>query len=256
MKLEVKDLCVEISSKKIVQDVSLNLKKGEFVGIVGPNGSGKSTILKSIYRAIKPEKGSIFINNVEISKLSIKSTAKELAVVSQFNENNFDFKVEDMVMMGRAPHKSTFEFDTSKDYEIVYECLKKVSMESYGDRNFSTLSGGEKQRVVLARALAQDVDFLILDEPTNHLDIKYQIQILDLVKSLNISVISALHDLNLAAAYCDKIYMVNSGEIVSSGISKDVLTEDNIKHVFEVDCEVSIHPKTNRLNIVYFSGGI
>ncbi|SFA84291.1 ABC transporter ATP-binding protein [Clostridium frigidicarnis] len=256
MKLEVKDLCVEISSKKIVQDVSLNLKKGEFVGIVGPNGSGKSTILKSIYRAIKPKKGSIFINNVDISKISIKSTAKELAVVSQFNENNFDFKVEDMVMMGRAPHKSTFEFDTSKDYEIVYECLKKVSMESYGDRNFSTLSGGEKQRVVLARALAQDVDFLILDEPTNHLDIKYQIQILDLVKSLNISVISALHDLNLAAAYCDKIYMVNSGEIVSSGISKDVLTEDNIKHVFEVDCEVSIHPKTNRLNIVYFSGGI
>lgn len=256
MKLEVKDLCVEISSKKIVQDVSLNLKKGEFVGIVGPNGSGKSTILKSIYRAIKPKKGSIFINNVDISKLSIKSTAKELAVVSQFNENNFDFKVEDMVMMGRAPHKSTFEFDTSKDYEIVYECLKKVSMESYGDRNFSTLSGGEKQRVVLARALAQDVDFLILDEPTNHLDIKYQIQILDLVKSLNISVISALHDLNLAAAYCDKIYMVNSGEIVSSGISKDVLTEDNIKHVFEVDCEVSIHSKTNRLNIVYFSGGI
>lgn len=256
MKLEVKDLCVEISSKKIVQDVSLNLKKSEFVGIVGPNGSGKSTILKSIYRAIKPKKGSIFINNVDISKLSIKSTAKELAVVSQFNENNFDFKVEDMVMMGRAPHKSTFEFDTSKDYEIVYECLKKVSMKSYGDRNFSTLSGGEKQRVVLARALAQDVDFLILDEPTNHLDIKYQIQILDLVKSLNISVISALHDLNLAAAYCDKIYMVNSGEIVSSGISKDVLTEDNIKDVFEVDCEVSIHPKTNRLNIVYFSGGI
>lgn len=255
MKLEVNNISIEISSKKIVDDISLNLKKGEFIGLVGPNGSGKSTILKSIYRLIKPKTGTILINNKDIFKLSIKSTSKELAVVSQFNEHNFDFKVEDMVMMGRSPHKSTFELDNARDYEIVNESLKKVSMDKYSNRNFSTLSGGEKQRVVLARALAQDVDFLILDEPTNHLDIKYQIQILDLVKSLNISVLSAIHDLNLAAAYCDRLYILNSGKIVASGSPKEVLTEERIKHVFEVDCEVCTHPRTNKLNIVYFPGG-
>lgn len=253
MKIKVDNLSLNIGSKKILEDVFLNLNNKEFVGLVGPNGSGKSTLLKTIYRILTPSNGSIFINGKDISKLSIKSTSREMAVVSQFNEQNFEFKVLDMVLLGRTPHKKPFEMDNKEDFRISMESLKKVSMEDYYNRDFSTLSGGEKQRVLLARALAQSVDILILDEPTNHLDIKYQIQILELVKSLNITVLAALHDLNLASNYCDKIYVLNDGNIVLSGYPEEVLTEDMIKNVFEVNSEVSLHPKTNKLNVVYLS---
>ena len=140
--------------------------------------------------------------------------------------------------MGRTPHKKMLEQDNENDYRIVREMLEKVDMLNYAKRNFSTLSGGEKQRVLLARALAQQVELIILDEPTNHLDIKYQIEILNLVKSLGITVVAALHDLNLAAAYCDRLYVMNKGNIVSSGTPKEVLTTKLIKEVYEVDCTV------------------
>ena len=256
MKIEVDDLSLSISSKKILEDVSINLNNKEFVGLVGPNGSGKSTLLKAIYRILKPSSGSIFINGKDISKLSIKSTSREMAVVSQFNEQNFEFKVIDMVLLGRTPHKKAFEMDNKEDFRISMDALKKVSMEDYYNREFSTLSGGEKQRVLLARSLAQNVDILILDEPTNHLDIKHQLQILELVKSLNITVLAALHDLNLASNYCDRIYVLNNGNIVSSGYPEEVLTERMIKDVFGVNSEVSLHPKTNKLNVVYLSNSI
>ncbi|MPQ43995.1 ABC transporter ATP-binding protein [Clostridium tarantellae] len=251
MKIEIQDLAVNLNGKEIIQNVSLKIKKGNFVGIIGPNGSGKSTILKTLYKVLQANKGSIYINGKNINKISIKSLAKEQAVVSQFNEYNFDFKVKDIVIMGRTPHKGLFELDNEKDYEIARECLTKVDMYNYKDRIFSTLSGGEKQRVLLARAIAQQTDLLILDEPTNHLDIKYQIQILDLVKSLNITVLAALHDLNLAAMYSDKLYVVNKGKIVSEGIPEKVLTINLIREVFEVESYVHKHEITGNLNIVF-----
>ena len=256
MKLEVENLAVNLGNKDIVKNVSLDVEKGEFVGIIGPNGSGKSTILKTLYKILKAKNGQIFLDGKNISNMSIKSLAKEQAVLSQFNEYNFEFKVEDIVIMGRNPYKGLFELDTKEDYEIVLQCLKKVDMENYKDRNFSTLSGGEKQRVLLARAIAQKTDLLILDEPTNHLDIKYQIQILDLVKSLGITVVAALHDLNLAAMYSDKIYAINDGKIVAFGKPEEVLTKDLIKNIFEVNSEVSIHPITGKINIVFLPGGM
>lgn len=251
MHLDVNNLEVEISQKTIVRDISLSIKNKEFVGLIGPNGSGKSTILKSLYRVLTPKKGIITLNGKDMLKMSIKSTSKEMAVVSQFNDTNFEFKVLDMVMMGRTPHKKAFELDSKEDFDIAMDCLQKVHMEDYYNRNFSTLSGGEKQRVVLARALAQKSNLIILDEPTNHLDIKYQIEMLDLIKKLDITVLSALHDLNLAAYYCDKIYVINKGKVVCSGTPNEALTPDTIKKVFGVSSEVSVHQSTNKLNIVF-----
>lgn len=238
MDLSTKDIRLSINGTNILKGIDSYIESGEFVGLVGPNGSGKSTLLKSIYRVLKPDSGAIYINEKSLLKMPLKESAKNMAVVSQFNDFNFDFKVQEIVMMGRAPHKNKFELDNMNDHEIVYEALRKVDMIDYVNRNFSTLSGGEKQRIMIARALAQQAEVLILDEPTNHLDIKYQIQLLNLIKSLNKTVFAAIHDLNLAAAYCDKIYVVKSGEVFVSGTPNEVLTQNNIYKVFGIDVEV------------------
>lgn len=249
MKLSIENIDVALGNKTIVQDVSIKVNKGEFVGLIGPNGSGKSTLLKTIYRICKPKSGIIYIDDKNLFTMPIKDMARELGVVSQFNNVAFEIKVEDMVLMGRTPHKKMLENDNEYDYKIVKEMLYKVDMLHCAKRSFSTLSGGEKQRVLLARALAQQVELLILDEPTNHLDIKYQIQILNLVKSLGITVVVALHDLNLAAAYCDKLYVMHNGSVVANGKPKDILTPQLIKEVYEVDC--TIHTQQEPMHITF-----
>ncbi|RXM72586.1 ABC transporter ATP-binding protein [Clostridium tetani] len=238
MKLSVENINVELGNKKIVHNACITVNKGEFVGLIGPNGSGKSTLLKTIYRSCKPKSGAIYLDGKNLLTMPIKDMARELGVVSQFNHIAFDIKVEDMVLMGRSPHKKMLEQDNEQDYKIAREMLEKVDMLNYAKRSFSTLSGGEKQRVLLARTLAQQVKLLILDEPTNHLDIKYQIQILNLVKSLKTTAVVALHDLNLAAAYCDKLYVMHNGNVVANGEPKDILTSQLIKEVYEVDCKI------------------
>lgn len=240
MKLNVENINVQLGNKKIVHNACIEVNKGEFVGLIGPNGSGKSTLLKTIYRICKPESGAIYLDGKNLLTMPIKDMACELGVVSQFNHIAFDIKVEDMVLMGRSPHKKMLEQDNEQDYKIAREMLEKVDMLNYAKRSFSTLSGGEKQRVLLARTLAQQVELLILDEPTNHLDIKYQIQILNLVKSLKTTAVVALHDLNLAAAYCDKLYVMHNGNVVANGEPKDILTSQLIKEVYEVDCKIHV----------------
>lgn len=162
-----------------------------------------------------------------------------MAVVSQHNYHSFDFTVREVVLMGRAPHKKALERDNPEDYQIVHEALAKVDMLEYEERSFSTLSGGEQQRIILARALAQRTPCLVLDEPTNHLDIKYQLQLMDIVKRLDVTVISAIHDLNIAAMYCDRIIALNKGEVIAEGSPEDVLTTEFIRDVYEVDSTVS-----------------
>lgn len=253
MKIETKDVVVTLSKKEIVKKVSLQVKNNEFVGLLGPNGSGKTTLLKSIYRVLKPSAGYIYMDDTDISQISIKETAKRMGVVSQFNNLAFDFTVEEMVLMGRAPHKKAFSQDTEEDYRIARQALEKVNMTDFKDRSFMTLSGGEKQRIILARALAQEVDMLVLDEPTNHLDIKYQIQIMDVVKSLGVGVLAALHDLNLTLMYCNYVYVLKDGKIIAHGPTEKVITEKLIRDVYEVDCSVERHPKSGKLHVTFFS---
>lgn len=249
MDLKVENLSVDLGKEHIVKNCSIYANKGEFVGIIGPNGSGKSTILKTIYGINKEKSGVIYIDGKELSKMKVKDIAKRVGVLGQFNDFSFDIKVKDMVLMGRSPHKGFLESDNKNDFNIVNESLKKVEMLEHSERNFLSLSGGEKQRVLLARALAQDVKILILDEPTNHLDIKYQIQILNIVKKLGITVLVALHDLNIAAAYCDRLYIMKDGNIKAVGKPKEVLTEEIIKEVYEV-CSV-VHKDKEPLFITY-----
>lgn len=239
-----------IGKKEILKGIDICLKQGEFLGIIGPNGSGKSTFLKCIYRVQKPSEGKIFFNGQLIDELSYRQSALMLAVVEQHSSCSFEFSVLDVVLMGRSPHKKMLERDNEEDYHRVRESLKAVGLEGFEKRNFSTLSGGEQQRVILARALTQESECLVLDEPTNHLDIKYQMEIMDVVKSLNHTVIAAIHDLNMAALYCDRIIAVREGKIVGSGTPQELLTSDFIKRLYDVDCKVN-YEKNGQINIIY-----
>lgn len=249
MNIKSENINVTLEKNNILKGINIEVDNKEVVGIIGPNGSGKSTLLKCIYRVLKPNDGAILLDNVDIKEMSVKESSKRLAVLSQHNNYNFDFTVKDIVLMGRSPHKKFMERDNEEDYDIVSEALKKVDMFEFKDRSFQSLSGGEQQRVILARALAQQPKCLILDEPTNHLDIKYQLQLMRIVKGLGIEVIAAIHDLNIAAMYCDKIYVLKDGEIIKYGKPKDVLTKEIIKDVYEVDAEVIVNE--DRVNIYY-----
>ncbi|MBO5547672.1 MAG: heme ABC transporter ATP-binding protein [Candidatus Methanomethylophilaceae archaeon] len=252
MKIKTKDLNISVPKRRIVEAASIHVDDGEFVGLLGPNGSGKSTLLKTVYRTMKRESGEIEFNDRPLDEISLKESALLMSVVTQHNYYNFDFKVEEVVMMGRTPHKKTMEMDNQEDKRIVQESLERVDMLDFKDRNFSSLSGGEQQRIILARALAQQTPCLVLDEPTNHLDIKYQLDVLDIVKSLGCTTLCALHDLNLAAQYCDRIYILYQGHIVEEGTPEEVITEEMIQRIYGTKASVEMHPKTGMLNVVYY----
>lgn len=235
MNIKTENINVAIDNNDILKNINIEIDNKEVIGIIGPNGSGKSTLLKCIYRLLKPNTGLVKFDDVDIKNISIKESSKKVAVLSQHNNYDFDFTVKDIVLMGRSPHKKFMERDNMNDYDLVDDALRKVDMINFKDRSFQSLSGGEQQRVILARALVQQPKCLILDEPTNHLDIKYQLQLMRIVKNLNIEVIAAIHDLNIAAMYCDKIYVLKAGKIVQYGTPKEVLTTQLIKDVYEVD---------------------
>lgn len=239
-----------IGKKEILKGIDLALRPKEFLGIIGPNGSGKSTFLKCVYRVQKPTEGTIRFDGKLLDEMSYRESALKLAVVAQHNYYNFDFTVREVVLMGRAPHKKTLERDNAKDYQIVDEALKTVQMKAFADRTFSTLSGGEQQRVILARALAQQTSALILDEPTNHLDITHQIMLMELVKKLNVTVISAIHDLNIAAAYCDKIYVLKDGVLEGYGTPEEVLTPELIRRIYKVEAEI-VYDSRGKMHILF-----
>ncbi len=247
--LSIENISVALSGVPILKDVNLTIEKGDFIGIVGPNGSGKSTLLKSIYRTIKPQVGVVYIDGNPIADMSYRKSAQSMAVVGQHNDHCFEFTVFELVMMGRAPHKKFMERDNAKDITIVEEALQKVSMMPYIDREYSTLSGGEKQRVILARALAQKAPLLILDEPTNHLDVKHQLELMSVVKELDTTTVFAVHDLNIALMYCNKLCVIEDGRIVSIGTPEELITKEMIKTIYGVDAEIIKHD--SQLHVLY-----
>jgi iron complex transport system ATP-binding protein len=252
MKPQLDSVSWGTDGKQILHKVNLEAAAGEFVGLIGPNGSGKSSLLRCIYRVLEPDAGWISLDGDDVWKLNVRQMARRTSVVLQESQSEFDFTVFEMVLMGRAPHLGTFDRETEADRQIVQTALAKVGLKDLSDRNFFSLSGGEKQRVMVARAIAQQARFLVLDEPTNHLDIRYQLEILESIKKLEGTCIAALHDLNLAAAYCDRLYVLQAGAIVASGTPQAVLTSDLISTVYGVGADVKVHPKTEKLHIVFF----
>ena len=244
-------------SIKILENVNLIVKEGDFVGIIGPNGSGKTTLLKSISRTLKPHKGTILLNDKDIYSLKSVDVAKQMAVVPQDNTISFSFTALEVVLMGRSPHLSRFQMETENDMAIARKAMDLTNTWHLAARPVNELSGGERQRVIIARALAQKPKILLLDEPLTYLDIINQLEIMDLVKSLcvkeGIIVMAALHDLNLAARYCNTAILLNKGKIFSAGPLDEVLTSENIKSVFKVDAIVKKNLVTNSLYVIPLS---
>ncbi len=253
MKLDVVGICwTPDRARKVLDTIELHARPGDFVGIIGPNGSGKSSLLRCIYRALRPNAGSVLLDGLNVWEMKPQEAASKMAVVLQETSTEFDFTVLEMVLMGRHPHKQAMEGFTRKDVAMAQEALQKVGMLELQARPFTTLSGGEKQRTLVARALAQNAGFLVLDEPTNHMDIRYALDILDRIKKLGVTTIAVLHDLNFAAAYCDHLYVLYKGRIHAHGRPEEVLTSALLKEVFEIGAVVGQHPITERLSIAFF----
>ena len=251
--LQVENLSFKIKEKKILKQAGFQVHEGEFVGIIGPNGSGKSTLLKNVYKVLKPQEGKIMFMNRDLLTMSNREMAQQLAVVIQEQEASFDFTVEEVVMMGRHAKKKMMESENETDREIVHQTLRATGLYEIREQSFITLSGGEKQRAFIARALVQDTPCLLLDEPTNHLDIKYQLELMNLVKAQKKTVVAVIHDLNIASMYCDRLYALKEGKIVASGTPKQVLTPEFIKEVYEVEAEI-VDDTRGQSRILFYSG--
>ena len=251
MKLRAENITYSIDSKLIVDGVSLDVQEGSFVGLVGPNGCGKSTLLKNIYRVYKPDSGKVYIDGRATSEMRGKEIAKEMSVMQQENHVEFDMSVFDMVMLGRYAHQKIFHNDMANERKIVRSALAEVGLAGYDDRSFLSLSGGEKQRALVARALVQRAPLIVLDEPTNHLDIGYQYQIMNILKKQKLTVLSAIHDLNIASCYCDRIILMKNGRIVGTGTPEEMFVPDRIKELFGVDSMVTVNSATGKPNIIF-----
>ncbi len=255
--LNVEGVECRYGSVKVLENVNFTVNEGDFVGILGPNGSGKTTLLKSISRTLKPHVGTILLNKNDIYALKSVEVAKQMAVVPQDTSIGFAFTAFDVVLMGRNPHIGRFQMETEKDVAIAKTAMTLTSTWQFATRPINELSGGEKQRVIIARALAQEPKVLLLDEPLTHLDIINQLEVMDLVKELCVKdkliVLEVIHDLNLAARYCTSALLLKNGKIFATGALDEVLTSENIKSVFEVDAIVKKHLVTNSLFVIPLS---
>lgn len=238
MAIRIKGLDFNYASKRILKEINLHVRKGEFIGIVGPNGSGKSTLLKNISKLLEPSKGAVLIEGKNVLKLKTKELARRLAALSENQTINFEFTVQEVVLMGRNPHLEIFEREKPHDFKIVEQSMKATNVWQLRDCFIGQISAGERQRVFIAQALAQQPTILLLDEPTVHLDINQKLEIFNLIYELNkkrqITIITVLHDLNHASQYCDKLVLLNKGKIFAAGKPNEVITPSNIETVYGV----------------------
>ncbi|MFT7184897.1 MAG: iron complex transport system ATP-binding protein [Pseudohongiellaceae bacterium] len=249
--LTVENLSWGVQDKEILSDINFDIKQGDFVGLIGPNGAGKSSLMRCLYRVNNPSKGCVAFNGQDIWQCSARMNAKNIAVILQDHTEQLGLTVTDVITQGLTPHKHMFEWDTPEDRRKIDILISEVDLSLLRDSPFNQLSGGEKQRVMLARAMLQNPQLLIMDEPTNHLDVHYQVELLQKVKKLAMTVLASFHDLNLAAAFCDAILLIDHGKILAYGKPEDVITEKNLNEIFNTKVVVDKHPMYAHPRITY-----
>jgi iron complex transport system ATP-binding protein len=242
-----------VKGHRLLDNVDLEARDGRIVGLLGPNGSGKTTLLRLLAGLRRPDSGTVRYDGTSLRDLSRRTLARRLAVVEQDVSAHDNVSVRQVVELGRTPFRGRFDALTDHDQAIVDAALERANIADKQHRNWHTLSGGEKQRTQLARALAQQPREILLDEPTNHLDIRHQLELLDLLRSLGVTCVIALHDLNLAARYCDHIVVLDRGRVVVAGAPEDVLTADLIGSVYGVDVLIDREPSIGALRVTYLA---
>jgi iron complex transport system ATP-binding protein len=252
MRLTLDEVGVTVEDRTILDGVELTVGPGRLCALVGPNGSGKSTLLRTVYRALRPTTGVVRLDDDDAWRLRPREAARRRAVLTQDgagSETVTGFTAGEVVLMGRGPHLGPFDRERPRDRELTSDALTQVGLAGLADRTFGSLSGGERQKVLLARALAQQAPLVLLDEPTNHLDIRARLELLDLVRGLGVTVLAALHDLDQAVAVADQVAVLDRGRLVAAGAPLEVLTPARIEAVFGVRAHVGRHPLTGRPHI-------
>jgi iron complex transport system ATP-binding protein len=256
--LKVENLFGGYHEVPVIKGISLEIQKGDFIGIIGPNGSGKTTLLRLVSRVLAPQKGNIYLERKDISAMGLKEFCQEVAFVAQDTAINFSFSVLEIALMGRIPHLKRLQLETKHDLDIVERSLSMTDVWHLKAKKVDELSSGERQRVVIAKALAQEPVLLYLDEPTSHLDIGHQIQVLDLLKKLNrqnnLTIAMVLHDLNLASEYCNRIVLLNEGHVFKEGTPREVLTYQNIEAVYKTVVVVNDNPVSSKPFVLLVPG--
>jgi iron complex transport system ATP-binding protein len=242
------------ASGLVLDGVSATIPDGQIVGVLGPNGSGKTTLLRLINGTLTPLSGAVYLDNQPVHRRSRRELARQMAVVPQETHLAFDYSVLEMVLMGRHPHLGVFEVEGPADLAIARDALAATGTDYLEDRDFNTLSGGEKQRVIIASALSQAPRLLLLDEPTASLDLGYQLEISSLLHQLNrergITMVLSTHDLNVAAALCHALVLIRQGHVVAAGPTDEVLTPEHIEALYDVEADVHVHDETGHLTVV------
>ena len=258
--IEVDSVFFRYHQDWVLQDVSFQVRKGEFIGVIGPNGSGKTTLLKILYRLLSPQQGEVLFDHLSLKKMSRREIAKKIAVVAQETYPAFPFRVIEMVLMGRYPYLGHLMFESPKDLEIAKKAMEWTETLPISQRPIDELSGGERKRVFIARALAQEPEMILLDEPTSNLDIHHQVEFLDLVLSLNrekgLTILMASHDLNLASEYCDRLILLQNGKIYKMGPPEEVMTRENIEKVYGCGVWVDRNPVSGMPRVSLLRKGV
>jgi iron complex transport system ATP-binding protein len=252
--LEIDDITYRYVKSVVLDGISFSVAKGEILGILGPNGCGKTTLLKNLNRNLSPEGGCVMLDGSDLEEMRKKDIAKKIAVVPQTNEISFSFTVRDIISMGRMPFQGMLSAESEEDKAIIDDAIKQTGLEKLADRHINTMSGGERQRVIIARAIAQTPEIILMDEPTLHLDISMQFDALNLVhrlaKNNGMTVVIVSHDLPMVARYCDRILMIHDHKIHAIGTPEEVLTPENMRIVFNVDAELAFDEKTGRNTVI------
>ncbi|MEU3765064.1 ABC transporter ATP-binding protein [Amycolatopsis keratiniphila] len=251
MKIHFHDVSVVLGGDQVLREVDIEVRSGRFLGLVGPNGSGKSTLLRTLYRAVAPSSGRVLLGEHDVWRTDRRTVARAVAVMTQETSSEFDLTVLDVVLLGRVPFQRGFGRDTEADLDLAWTALDRVGATDIADRPIGRLSGGQRQRVMLARALAADSPVLVLDEPTNHLDIAFQLELMRIAAGLDRTIVAALHDLNLAATYCDDIAVLDAGRVVATGTPDEALAPRVVENVFGVAVDQLTHPRDGRPVLVF-----